>query len=213
MGVSRPSLGIRGSRAFVAFRRTSLFWMCKLIREDWHRHDKAWASPGFFALATHRFGNWVYGLPHWARPPFAFAYRALYLWARNVYGIELPRTTVVGRRLLIGHQHGIVIHYDSRIGDDCVIRQNVTLGAAMGDRPRDAPVLGNGVELGAGAVLIGRIRVGDGARIGPNAVVTRNVAAGATVFAQPPRVVSVHRTPPAEKPAQRPRDAAGEGAA
>ena len=96
---------------------------------------------------------------------------------------------------MIGHQGGIVIHWRAEIGDDCVIRQNATLGAATGEKFMHAPVLGNRVEVGCGAAIIGRVRIGDDARIGPNAVVTTNVPAGATVVVPPPRIVQVKRPP------------------
>jgi serine O-acetyltransferase len=111
-----------------------------------------------------------------------------------VYGIELRRSTKVGRRLLIGHQGGIVIHPQAEIGDDCTIRQNVTIGATTFQHVNDAPTLGSRVNIGAGAVILGRIHVGDDVRIGPNAVVTTDVPAGVAAFAPPARVM---RWPPA----------------
>lgn len=109
---------------------------------------------------------------------------------RNVYGIEIPRTTSLGHRVKIAHQSGIVIHPDAVIGDDCVIRQNVSIGAAAGDAARftgQAPVLGRNVSVGAGAVIVGGITVGDNAVIGPNVTVISNVPEGARVMAAPPR--------------------------
>jgi serine O-acetyltransferase len=113
--------------------------------------------------------------------------RFLRHYVRNHYGIELPAETRVGRRFMIGHQGGIVVHPNARIGDECVIRQGCTIGAAAEHNVQEAPVLGNGVQMGAGAVVIGRVRVGDNVRIGPNAVVTRSVAANSVVMAPPPR--------------------------
>jgi serine O-acetyltransferase len=113
--------------------------------------------------------------------------RFLRHYVRNHYGIELPAQTSVGRRFTIGHQGAIVVHPNARIGDDCLIRQGCTIGAVDERNVQEAPVLGNGVRMGAGAVVIGPVRVGDNVKIGPNAVVTRNVAANSVVMAPPAR--------------------------
>jgi serine O-acetyltransferase len=166
------------------------------IGEDYCIHQRDWTLPGFQALAVHRFGVWVSGMRfRLIRGVLDRLYRFLYVYARNHYGIELPRTTKVGRRLAIGHQGGIVIHGSSHIGDDCVIRQNVTLGAASAETVQHGPTLMNRVEVGCGAVIIGKIVIGDDVRIGPNAVVTTNIARGSTVVAPPPRVVQLSKRP------------------
>jgi serine O-acetyltransferase len=95
----------------------------------------------------------------------------------------------VGRRVIIEHQSGIVIHGDAVIGDDCIIRQGVTIGNRRLNRPLDAPRLGNRVSVGAGAKLLGSIHVGDGAQIGANAVVFEDVPAGAAAVGVPARIV------------------------
>jgi serine O-acetyltransferase len=166
-----------------------------LIREDRWTHGGEWMRPGFHAIATHRFGAWLLHASRFTRAVLWPLYRAMYIWSRNVYGIELPATTVVGRRLRFSHQSGIVIHPSARLGDDCVIRQNVTIGAPNMERGGLAPVLGNNVELGAGAAIIGRVTVGNDVRIGPNAVVMSNVPPGSTVFAPRPRTVQLTRRP------------------
>jgi serine O-acetyltransferase len=164
--------------------------LCKQILEDWQANGKDWTRPGFRAMAVHRFGTWRMRIrPRLLRAPLSWLYHRLHRYIRNHYGIELHSTTVIGRRFRIGHQSGIVIHPNAQIGDDCVIRQNVTIGAPNLDRLDEAPVLGNRVEVGAGAVLLGKITIGDGVRIGPNTVVMTNVPAGATVFTNPGRIV------------------------
>lgn len=85
-----------------------------------------------------------------------------------------------GRRVLMPHPYGIVIHSQARIGDGVVIMQQVTLGGRVPGR-NEAPVIEDGVYLGAGARVLGAVRIGRGATIGANAVVTRDVPAGATV--------------------------------
>ncbi|MBD5160591.1 MAG: serine acetyltransferase [Oscillibacter sp.] len=82
--------------------------------------------------------------------------------------------------------HGIYISRYASIGKGCRIYQNVTIGEVNGR----APQIGDGCLIGANAVLVGDIRVGGGARIGAGAVVSFDVPAGATVVAQPPRVIT-----------------------
>jgi serine O-acetyltransferase len=173
----------------------------ELIREDYRTHRRDWTMPGFRAVAVHRFGVWTRGLhPRLFRAPFSFIYNTFYRYVRNHYSIELPVSAKVGRRLVIGHQGGIVIHWLSQIGDDCTIIQNVTLGAATEEAISRAPVLGNRVMVGCGAALIGGVVIGDDVRIGPNAVVTMNIPAGSTVAAPAPRVVQFKRSAPPRAP-------------
>jgi serine O-acetyltransferase len=112
-------------------------------------------------------------------------YRLLYRRCRNIYGIELAFSVQLGRRVIIEHQGGIVIHGNTIIGDGCIIRQNCTLGVRRMDELDAAPILGNDVQLGAGAVVLGRVRLGDGASIGANSVVLTDVPAGALAIGIP----------------------------
>lgn len=162
----------------------------KLVHEDWIVHGKDFSSPGFRAIAVYRFGAWCIGI-RWRlfRAPLSRLHLFLYRHVRNVYGIELPCRTKVGRRCFIAHQSGIVIHPLSEIGDDCLIRQNVTLGTPSHDEPADAPKIGHNVHIGAGAVLLGNIIVGDGARINANAVVMTNVPDNSFVFNTPSKIL------------------------
>lgn len=167
--------------------------LLRLWREDWEAHGRDWTRPGFRALAAYRFGVWRMTVrPKLLRAPFSLLYRAWFRRCRNHYGIELPYSATVGRQVVIEHQGGIVIHGASVIGDRCIIRQGCTLGLRRLDDLSAAPTLEADVQLGAGAVLLGRIRVGAGAVIGANAVVLDDVPAGATAMGVPARV----RPPP-----------------
>jgi serine O-acetyltransferase len=158
----------------------------ELIREDFEAHGRDATRPGFQAVAVYRFGVWRMGVePKALRAPFSVLYRALYRSVRNLYGIELPYSAKVGRRVIFEHQHGIVVHGETVIGDDCIIRQGVTLGIRNMDRLTEAPVLGRGVNVGAGAKIIGNVHIGDGAAIGANAVVLKDVPAGALAIGVP----------------------------
>lgn len=159
--------------------------MLELLREDWNTYDKDLWRQGFWAMCVYRFGNWRYGVrPAWLRKPFSLAYRLLRTAIQIVAGIELHCETRVGRRLLIEHFGGIIVSGDAVIGDDVVIRQGVTIGLRTTGR-RGAPVIGNRVDIGAGAKLLGNIRIGDDAVIGANAVVLCDVPAGALAVGVP----------------------------
>jgi serine O-acetyltransferase/putative colanic acid biosynthesis acetyltransferase WcaB len=93
--------------------------------------------------------------------------------------------------LRVYHGAGIVINGRTVLGDDVAIRQNVTIGNARSGGP--CPVIGDRVELGAGAIVIGGISIGDDARIGAGAVVTKDVPAGATAVGNPARIVPPHQ--------------------
>jgi serine O-acetyltransferase len=157
-----------------------------LIREDLAAHGGDWTRPGFKALAAYRFGVWRMGVrPRLLRAPLSVIYRHLYRRARNRYGIELPYSALIGRRVVIEHQSGIVIHGATVIGDDCIIRQNCTFGIRRVDQLTRAPVLGRGVDVGAGAVILGDVKIGDFAKIGANAVVLDDVPSGALAVGVP----------------------------
>ena len=161
--------------------------LLQLIHEDWVSHGRTWTRAGFHALAVYRLGAWHLRRRKLVRYPVRLLYGALYFVTRNLYGIELPPGTKIGRRLHIGHQSGIVVIRMAEIGDDVAIRQNVTIGLSLG-RGGDSPKIGNRVDIGVGAVIIGGVTVGDDAVIGPNAVVVTDVPAGGRAFAPPARV-------------------------
>ena len=109
--------------------------------------------------------------------------------ARIVSGIEIHPQATIGRRFAISHGFGVVIGETAEIGDDCLILQGVTLGGRHPAHPRWHPKLGNGVRVGAGAVILGPVTIGDGAQIGANAVVLHDIPAGLTAVGVPARVV------------------------
>src|SRR6266851_3500158 len=183
---------LRKGLSAVSNRGAIGFWA--QIQEDWVAHDRDWTRPGFRAVAVHRFGQWRMGIrPKLLRAPFSVLYRLLFRWIRNVYGIELPYTVRLGRRVIIEHQSGIVIHGNCVIGDDCVIRQGVTLGNRNFETRFEAPRLEDRVNVGAGAKVLGGVTISSGATIGANAVVMIDVPAGATAVGVPARLLEPQR--------------------
>lgn len=162
----------------------------QVIREDYVAHGRDLLSPGFQTLVVHRFGVWRMAIgPRLLRAPLSLVYRGLFRATSSIYGIELPYTVKVGRRVILEHQHGIVVHGSAVIGDDCILRHGVTLGIRTLDRLDQAPILGRGVNVGAGAKILGRVHIGDGASIGANAVVLHDVPDGALAVGIPATVV------------------------
>jgi len=167
----------------------SIRQLAALIAEDWRAHGRDWTRPGFRAVAVHRFGVWRMSVtPKPLRAPLSLIYRWAFRRCRNRYGIELPYSVALGRRVVVEHQGGIVVHGRTVIGDDCVIRQNCTLGIRRMDALGDAPVLARGVQLGAGSVVLGRVRLGENAQVGANAVVLIDVPAGGLAIGVPARL-------------------------
>lgn len=167
------------------------------IMEDWRAHQSDWTKPGFRAVAVHRFGVWRMQIqPKLLRAPFSLVYRSHYRYIRNVYGIDLPYTVKLGRRVVFEHQGAIVIHGNSQIGDDSIIRQGVTIGNRYLERPLDAPQLGDRVNVGAGAKILGNIVLGDNVKIGANAVVLSDVPPGQTAVGMPARILKTQEVNP-----------------
>jgi serine O-acetyltransferase len=97
-----------------------------------------------------------------------------------VTGADIPLNCQIGGGLLIPHPNGIVIHPDARIGVNCLIFQQVTIGGRAGSR--GLPQIGDHVDIGAGAKILGSLSIGHHARIGANAVIVRNVERGAVAI-------------------------------
>jgi serine O-acetyltransferase len=142
--------------------------------------------PGFHARELHRLAHTL----HEAGVPLlpnliAFANRG---WT----GIEIHPGAKIGEGLFIDHGMAVVIGETAEVGDDCSLTQGVTLGGTSNRREKRHPTLGRGVSVGAGAVLMGAITIGDYARIGAGSVVLTNVPAYATVVGVPGKVVAYY---------------------
>lgn len=162
--------------------------MFELIREDFRAHERDPWRQGVWALAVYRFGRWRYRVrPALLRRPLSLLYKFMKIGVQITTGIDLPCETRVGRRLVIEHFGGIVVSGDSVIGDDVTLRHGVTLGLRR-TGVAGAPVIGNGVDIGAGAKILGPVQIGDGAVIGANAVVLCDVPAGALAVGVPARI-------------------------
>lgn len=109
--------------------------------------------------------------------------------ARWLTNVDIHPGADIGRRFFIDHGAGVVIGETAEVGDDVTLYHGVTLGGASWNKGKRHPTLGNGVLVGAGAKILGPVRIGDQARVGANSVVIKNVPACSTVVGIPGRVV------------------------
>jgi len=159
------------------------------LREDWRTYDHQWSRQGMWVMVVYRFGRWRYTIRwRWLRLPFSFLYKLLKPISEILTGIELPCEVTLGRRFRIDHFGGIIISGDAVFGDDCVIRNGVTVGLRH-TGVRGAPIIGNRVDIGAGAKILGPIHIGDDVAIGANAVVITDVPANSIAVGIPARII------------------------
>lgn len=142
--------------------------------------------PGLHALALHRLSHklWVLG-----KPGMASASRLLSQLGRWLTGIEIHPGASIGRGVFIDHGMGVVVGETAVIGDQCLLYQGVTLGGTGKTLGKRHPTLEENVVVGAGAKVLGAIRVGANTRIGAGSVVLRDVPPDSTVVGIPGRIV------------------------
>lgn len=158
-----------------------------LLLEDFRNHDSNLLEPGFWAVAIHRFGNARMAVRFkLLRAPLTVVYRFMHTAMIWLWGIDLPYTTKLGRRVRIWHHGGIWIGARS-IGDDVHIRHNTTFGILSRQDLNGKPIIGNRVEVGLGSSILGPVTVGDDCVIGPNSVVIRDLPPGSVVMGVPAR--------------------------
>lgn len=142
-----------------------------------------------------------YRLAHWASItrkqsklswiltiPILVAYRIVTEWFCH---LELPAATQIGKGLIIDHGYSLVVNKHAIIGDNCRLRHGVTIGCKVNEDGSQGPSprIGDRVEIGAGAIIIGDIKVGNDVIIGAGAVVTKDVPDGVVVVGNPARIV------------------------
>lgn len=135
--------------------------------------------PGFHILVFYRLAHFLY------KNKIFFLARLISQIARWFTGIEIHPGATIGRRLFIDHGMGIVIGETSVIGNDCTIYHNATLGGTGKDKYKRHPDLGNNVMVGAGAKILGPIKIGNNVKVGANAVVLKDVDDNVTVVGIP----------------------------
>ena len=151
-------------------------------QRPWLKEQSLWA------IWVYRFGRRVDRRPVGLRKSILlFAYWFLFRIVETLTGISLPKSCAIGKGLRIWHFGCIFVNPDAVIGENCTLRQGVTIGNRRDDG--GSPILGDEVDLGAYAQILGDVRVGNRCRIGAMAVVLTNIPDGATAVGQPARIV------------------------
>jgi len=157
------------------------------LREDFRRYRSAqigygslratlnvFGEYGFWAIVVYRYGRWARAMrPRVLSYPFKIVYIFLRTLIDILFGINVSVNCEIGPGFYIGHFGGIILH--GNMGRNCSIGQGVTIGAKGAGRSNGVPTLGDNVYVGAGAKIIGRIRIGNDVVVGANTVVVKDV--------------------------------------
>jgi serine acetyltransferase len=163
--------------------RSTIF---SLIREDMacNSHAKSKFILAFYRVAFAS-GASTSPIVRMITKPIRLIYRVIIDW---IMGVDIPTTVRIGRRPILYHSMALVINEAVIIGDDCILRHSVTIGNKLTkDGESTSPIIGDKVEFGAGAIILGPIIIGDNAKIGAGSVVTKSVPPGAIIVGNPGR--------------------------
>lgn len=156
-----------------------------------NHHKFEWFEPSLGVIILFRLGHAVrqirFAPLRWLLMVFHLPVYMLFCFFS---GIHIARGACIGAGLRIFHYGCIVINSGVIIGENCTIRHGVTLGNRKEDF--DLPVLGNNVDIGAGAKVLGAVRIGDNVSIGANAVVINDVPDNSIAVGVPARVILKH---------------------
>jgi len=146
---------------------------------------EVWLYPGLWAVIYHKIASRLY------RSGWFFLARLISQRARRRTGIEIHPGATIGEGLFIDHGAGVVIGETSVIGDDVLIFHGVTLGGTGKEIGKRHPTVDDGAIIGAGAIVLGDIKIGTNAKIGAGALVIKDVPANGTVVGEPGRNVQI----------------------
>lgn len=138
---------------------------------------------GVHAILAYRVAHKLYVGKHF------FSARAVSQLSRFFTGIEIHPGATIGKGLVIDHGTGVVIGETAEIGDNCTIYQGVTLGGTGKDVGKRPPTLGSNVMVGAGAKVLGPMKIGDNTKIAAGAVVLKAIPENSTAVGIPAKVV------------------------
>ena len=160
--------------------------MFKQLVADYRRHDRSILNPALWAIWNYRFGQII---PHIRFPPLRWLVSKIYGLHLFIIlitsGIVLYRETKIGEDFHLVHSGNITIHPATVIGDRCGIMQDVTIGTNMVD---GAPIIGDDVFIGAGARVLGNIRIGNNVNIAANSLVISDIPDNVTAMGVPAKV-------------------------
>ncbi len=159
------------------------------IRHDLETYRGDWSSQGFWVMIVYRFGRWRYSIKSpILRKPFSLIYKLLYKTVQILTGIELPCEVPVGKNFRIDHFGDIIISGYASFGDNCIIRNGVTVGLKNIEE-KVAPSIGNNINIGTGAKILGNIIIGDNVDIGANAVVITSIPDNSLAVGVPAKII------------------------
>ena len=177
--------------------RTNMSKILSMLREDILRTYKyaqgsglrkvlvSGLAPGVHAVIVLRFGQALLLCPVYLRIFLEPIYFLASILVRVVWGIEIPRSANIGPGLYIGHFGGINISPAARIGKNCNISQQVTIGVSGKGGNRGVPEIGDNVYIAPGSRLFGKISIGNNCKIGADMVVHKNIPDNAIVVLDP----------------------------
>lgn len=139
--------------------------------------------PGFHAILMHRIAHWFY------KKNLLLIARIISQINRFITGIEIHPGARIGKGFFIDHGMGIVIGETAEIGDNVTLYQGVTLGGTGKEKGKRHPTLGNNIVVGAGAKVLGPLKIGDNSKVGAGAVVLKDVPPNSTVVGIPGKAV------------------------
>ena len=200
-GVSSETTGdLTRDRSQIARQRAHPRGLLSLLYRDYRRYRAAGArnafsvvafTQGFWASAVFRVSHWT--LAHCRARGLRTVVNAICILFQKfieiITGICIPGRCNIGPGLYIGHFGGIFIDSEARIGENCNLAQGVTIGKGGRGELHGVPVLGDRVHIGANAVILGKIMIGNDAVIGPGAVLMNSVPACGVALGNPARVV------------------------
>lgn len=172
----------------------------QLIKSDYKKHQRygghffviLFFTQGFWAIFQYRIAHFVHSKITWQ--PFRVLLKGLLLlWQKTieiVAGISIPASAKIGHSFYIGHFGGVIINAEAIIGDNCNISQGVTVGVSGQGERRGVPIIGSEVYIGANAVVVGKITVGNNVLIGACSMVNASVKDNAVVSGVPALMVS-----------------------
>ncbi len=162
----------------------------KKDKEALKRLDPAFESPyqylfhaGFQSLKLYRYSHMFY------EAGFRFIAFAIYHLSRILYGVDIHPAAIIKPGVVIDHGVGLVIGSTAVVGSGTILYHGVTLGSKNLSTGKRHPTLGRNVFVGAGAKILGPVKIGDGAKIGANSVVLNDVPENATAVGIPAKII------------------------
>lgn len=161
--------------------------LIRLIISDYRVNKRNWK--GFLILFMYRLAH-----AHLTAPliikPFSFLYLIFYKIMTELFiGIEIHWRATIGKGAALFHGYGLVVHSDSIIGNNVILRHGVTIGMKRYDGQVCAPVIGDNVDVGASSIILGKITIGDNVSIGAGSIVVKDVPANSIVAGNPAKVI------------------------